>query len=237
MDVSVIIPAYNEEKRIGKTLPIIHDFFDKLELSYEILVVDDGSKDKTAQKVEDLNLSNTKVISYGENRGKGGAVNFGAKNAQGDWILIADADNSTPIEEFSKLFAEHDKFEVIIGSRYINGSNIAIKQSFSRRFASRLGNILIQILILPGIKDTQCGFKLFSKSAAEKIFTKQTIWRWGFDFEILKIARVLGYKIKEVPVTWYNDEGTRLQSSRVFTKTLSELLTVRKNSNKGLYKN
>lgn len=233
--LSIIVPAYNESKRIAKTLRTIVSYFKNTNNSYELLVVDDGSKDGTKEVVESLMISNAKVLGYGENRGKGFAINFGVKHARGEWILFTDADNSTPIEEFSKLAAEKADYQVIIGSRYLKESNIVVKQSKLRILLSRIGNILSQVILLPGIKDTQCGFKLFSATAAKQIFAKQTIWRWGFDMEILRIARELSYKVKEVPVIWYNDEQTHLQSRRVFIRTFIELITIKINSLRGLY--
>lgn len=234
--LSVIIPAYNEEGRIGKTLKTMVAFLEQKNFDYEILVIDDGSRDKTKATVRDLDFHSVKVLSYGENRGKGYAVNYGVNQAQGAWILMADADNSTPIEQFDKLFAETDSHRVIIGSRYLPESKIAVSQGVPRIMMSRLGNLLIRLLILPGLHDTQCGFKLFEATAAKEIFAVQSIWRWGFDMEILRIAKERGYKIKEVAITWQNDEQSRIQSSRVFWKTFLELLTVKKNSFFGQYR-
>lgn len=214
MKISIIVPAYNEENRIAPTLQIINTFFASQNYSYEIIVVDDGSKDQTTTVVNNLKLPHTQVISYGGNRGKGYAINFGVKASSGDWILMTDADNSTPIEQFSKLFTQTDQFEVIIGSRYMSGSTVTVKQSTPRIVMSRLGNLLVQLLVLPGLFDTQCGFKLFSASAARAIFPLQTIWGWGFDIEILRIAKEQGYKIKQVPITWRNDDQSRIQSIR-----------------------
>lgn len=236
MKISVVVPAYNEAQRIAPTLQTIQQFFATLNYEYEVLVVDDGSKDDTAKVVTGLNLPRVRVVTYGGNRGKGFAVNYGAKAATGDWILMTDADNSTPIEEFNKLFAATERYEVIIGSRYMKKSVIAVKQSTPRIVLSRLGNLLVQLLLLPGLSDTQCGFKLFSAAAAKKIFPLQSIWGWGFDMEILRIAKEQGYKIKAVPVTWRNDDQSRIQSANVFTKTLKELLTIRLNSWSGKYR-
>jgi len=228
--ISVVIPAYNEERRISKTLKIISDFFAGTQYSYEILVVDDGSTDKTAQKVKDLHLKKVRVLSYKINRGKGYAVNYGVSRAGGEFILFADADNSTPFEQIESLLANAAGKDVIIGSRYLPGSNIKIKQPLSRRFGARFGNLLIRSILLPKIKDTQCGFKIFRKKAAREIFSRQTIWRWGFDIEILYIAKKLRYKIKEVPIEWLNDEGSKVQSPLVFLSTLGELFRIKLNS-------
>lgn len=235
LEISVVIPAYNESKRIPKTLKIINDFFAKSGYSYEVIVVDDGSYDDTAKVIKELKLENVRVVSYKANRGKGYAVNFGVKSSRGEKIIFIDADNSTPFEQIEKLLKFADDFEVVIGSRYLSNSNIKIKQPFSRRIAARFGNLLIRILLLPRLSDTQCGFKMFQQAAAQEIFSRQTIWRWGFDIETLYIAKKLKYKIKEVPIDWYNDEGTKIQSPMVFLTTLSELMRIKLNSLKGIY--
>ena len=235
-EISVVIPAFNEARRLPKTLKAIYNYFSSKNYSYEIIVVDDGSCDNTLEKVANLNLPNIKILSYKANRGKGYAVNFGVRAARGKYIIFIDADNSTPFEQIEKLIPYLQDFEVVIGSRYLKGSNIKLKQPLVRRLVARLGNLLIQILVLPGISDTQCGFKMFRKSAARQIFSRQTIWRWGFDIEILLISRKLGYKIKEVPIDWYNDEGTKIQSPMVFLTTLGELLHIKINSLKKIYK-
>lgn len=236
VELTVVVPAYNEARRISKTLKSVSNFMRKTGLHHEILVIDDGSSDKTQAVVEALALPDVKVLSYGENRGKGYAVHYGVEHAAGAWILCIDADNSTPIQEFEKLWPAKQQYRVIIGSRYVRGSNIAVRQGVPRIIMSRLGNVLIQALILWGINDSQCGFKLFEAGAAEKIFARQTIWRWGFDMEILRIARELGYSIKEVPVKWLNDDQSKLQSRTVFVTTLGELFAIKKNSLLGRYR-
>jgi len=223
-------------KRLPKTLKIINDYFASHDYSYEIVVVDDGSEDQTAQKIKSLHYKKLKVLSYKVNRGKGYAVNYGVTRAGGEFILFADADNSTPFEQIGGLLEYTNDKDVIIGSRYIRGSNIIIKQPLSRRIGARIGNLIIRMVLLPRVRDTQCGFKMFRKEAAREIFSRQTIWRWGFDIEILYIAKKLGYKIKEVPVDWYNDEGTKIQSPLVFLSTLSELFRIKLNSVQGKYK-
>lgn len=229
-DISVVIPAYNEARRLPKTLKIISDFFANKKYYYEIIVVDDGSTDKTVQKAKDLHLKRLKVLSYKINRGKGYAVNYGVSRAGGEFIIFADADNSTPFEQIEKLLEFKADKDVIIGSRYLKDSSIIIKQPLSRRIAARFGNLLIRIILLPRLKDTQCGFKMFRKKAAREIFSRQTIWRWGFDIEILYIAKKLRYRIKEVPVEWLNDTGSKVQSPLVFLSTLSELFRIKQNS-------
>lgn len=224
--LSVIIPAYNEEKRILKSLQNINQFLLAQKYSSEIIIVDDGSKDKTVTLVNDSKIPNVRVIGYGSNKGKGYAVNYGVSHALGRYILFCDADNATPFEQITELLKYAEKFPVVIGSRYLAGSKIEIKQPLNRIIGARLGNLLIQLLILPGIVDTQCGFKLFEAKCAHQIFGMQTTWRWAFDMEILVLARQLGFKIKQVPVRWIDQAGSTVQGA-AFRKTLIELLNIR----------
>lgn len=236
MKISVIVPAYNEAKRIAPTLRSIANYFEGRPEELELIVVDDGSRDNTRQVCEGLKIKELRVVDYGGNRGKGYAVNYGVQQAKGDWIIFTDADNSTPIEELAKLYNATDSHEVVIGSRYVEGSYVPVKQSAPRIIASRLGNALIRLVLLGGIHDTQCGFKMFSAAAAKTIFPRQTIFGWGFDMEILRIARENGYKIKEIGVTWRNDDASKIQSSRIFIKTLKELFMIKVNSLSGRYR-
>lgn len=229
-DISIIIPCFNEAKRLPKTLKIISGFLSSADYSYEIVVVNDGSEDETVERAKELKVKGLRVLGYKVNRGKGYAVNFGVSRSRGRYILFADADNSTPFEQIEKLLSFTDKYKVIIGSRYLRESNIRVKQSVARRIGARVGNLLIRMILLPRVKDTQCGFKLFERRAAKRIFARQTIWRWGFDIELLYIAKKLGYEVKEVPVDWYNDVGTRVGSPLVFISTFYELLKIKFNS-------
>jgi glycosyltransferase involved in cell wall biosynthesis len=230
--LSVVIPAYNEEKRILPTLKDVVSYLAKQDYNYEILVVNDGSTDKTAQTVKAFiaHYPKVRLIDNSKNQGKGAVVKQGMLEAKGQWRLFMDADNSTKISDIGNLWFFIDDAEVIIGSRYIAGSHITEKQSFLRRLISRAGNILSQIILLWGIKDTQCGFKLFSARAAERIFPKQTLARWSFDLEILAIAKKLGYKIKEVPVVWENAEGSKLKGGfKIAWRTFRDLIKIKCN--------
>lgn len=235
-DLSIVIPAYNEADRLPKTLGIINDYLASTQYTYEILVVDDGSRDNTSEVAKSLELKNVKVLAYKINRGKGYAVNHGVTRAKGRYIIFADADNSTPFEQIAKLLEQINDFPVVIGSRYLPGSKIMVKQPLSRRIGARLGNLLIRMILLPRVVDTQCGFKMFQLEAAKEIFARQTIWRWGFDIEILYIAKKLGFQVKQVPVEWYNDTATKIQSPFVFVSTLSELFRIKLNSLQGKYR-
>ncbi|MCL5406901.1 MAG: glycosyltransferase family 2 protein [Patescibacteria group bacterium] len=263
MFLSVIIPAYNEEKRLPATLQKVRDYLDHQNITYEVIVVNDGSTDDTSKVSVRLikDWPNFRLIDNKKNRGKGAVVKLGILEAKGDWRLFMDADGSTEISELDKFWPyvknfkfqisnfksisklefqnsslnENLSFEIIIGSRYLDKDSIKIKQPLNRRIVSRLGNLLVRILL--GIKsvDTQCGFKLFSARATEKIFPLQTITRWGFDIEILAIAIKKGYKIKEVPVDWRDAAGSQVKKSAAF-KTLKELIQIKWNMLKGKYK-
>jgi len=236
--ISIIIPAYNEAKRISNVLNAIEEYFSQRTLPYEVIVVDDGSTDITKEVVQDYQdrLQNLKIIAHSPNKGKGYAVKQGMLAGQGQYFLLTDADNATPFEEIDKLlnWIKQD-YPVVIGSRYLSDSNIVIRQSFYRRSLGRLANLIIQLLAVWGIKDTQCGFKCFENNAAREIFKRQTIDGWGFDFEILAIARKLGYQIKEVPVSWQNVGDSRVRPIKSALKTLRELLVIKVNLVRGKY--
>lgn len=236
MFLSVVIPAYNEEKRLPETLKKVRDYLNRQNITYEVIVVDDGSKDDTSKVSSRLikDWEEFKVVSYNPNRGKGFAVKMGMLAGKGDWRLLMDADNSTDLKEIEKLMKYKDEFEIIIGSRYLDKGSIKVKQPLMRRMVSRFGNFLIGILLGIKMVDTQCGFKMFSAEATEKIFPLQTIDRWGFDMEILAIAIKKGYKIKEVAVDWYDAEGSKVKKSAAL-KTLRELLSIKKNMILGKY--
>ncbi|MGB9848106.1 MAG: dolichyl-phosphate beta-glucosyltransferase [Minisyncoccia bacterium] len=229
--LSVIIPAYNEAERIPKTLLDIDKYLSQAGFSYEIIVVNDGSKDKTAEVVEKMKslVKNLKLIDNKVNQGKGGVVAQGMLDAKGMIRLFADADNSTPIEQIEKFFPYFKEgYDVVIGSRAMKDSQLAVKQPFYRQILGRVGNLIIRLLAVPGIKDTQCGFKAFTEKAAEKIFPQLTIKRWGFDVEVLVIARLLGYRIKEVGIRWINDPHSKVKASAFF-EVLAEVIKIRLN--------
>ena len=232
LDLSVIIPVYNEEARVGKTLEGCLAYLHKSKLKAEILVVDDGSRDKTLQVVEKIKKrskgnSVLKVLQQGMNRGKGAAVRMGALAAQGEVVLFMDADNATPLSEFEKfrpLFRQG--IEVVVGSRAVDRTQVRIPQPLYRQVLGRAANLVIQVLVVWGIWDTQCGFKAFSKKAASSIFPLQTIDRFGFDFELLFLAHKLGFSIREVSVQWFNSPYSKVRLGDYFG-TLVELLSIR----------
>lgn len=236
-DLSIVIPAYNEESRIEKTIKYIKQYIINKDINAEIIIVDDGSKDKTSEIAKKLENENANIIFLHsiKNYGKGFAVKRGVMHAKGKYILFTDADNSTPIEELDKLMLHNNDAEVIIGSRYIENTTVKIKQGKYRILISRLGNLLIRVLVIDGIKDTQCGFKLFENNAAKEIFNLQKVKRFGFDIETLTIAKNLKYKIIETPVNWFNSSDSRVRPIRDSLIILKDLAIIKINLLTGRY--
>jgi dolichyl-phosphate beta-glucosyltransferase len=227
--LSVIIPAYNEELRVPLTLIEIDKHLRESDFSYEILVVNDGSTDKTAEIVKRMqkDIKNLRLIDNKVNKGKGGVVKQGMLEAKGSIRLFTDADNSTSISEFYKMVPFFNNgYDVVIGSRVLKESRLDPPQPLIRQVLGKLGNIFIRMMVLPGIYDTQCGFKAFSEEAAKKIFPLSKITGWGFDVEILALAKKLGYKIKEIPVTWVNDIRSHV-GAKAYLQVLIETIKIR----------
>jgi dolichyl-phosphate beta-glucosyltransferase len=239
MHLSVIIPAYNEEKRLAKTLNSINGYLSKQNYDSEILVVDNNSKDKTPDIVRNLanQIKNLRLIEGSSKWGKGFAVKKGMSEAIGDYRIFTDADNSTSIDQVEKMWPEFDKgFDVAIGSRDIKGAVLAVSQPRWRIFLGNSFNLMVQIISgLWGIWDTQCGFKGFKKEASEKIFQKSQISGFSFDVEVLILAKKMGYKIKEIPVTWVNDPDSKVGLKGII-KMLFEVIQIRWNFAVNKYK-
>ncbi len=237
--LSVIIPAYNEEKRITDTLKNLDSYLEKQPYDYEIVVVVNNTKDRTyeiVQELEKTTIQKATAMNLVEG-GKGNAVKRGIiEKASGDIILFMDADNATPISEIEKFLPFFDQgFDVVIGSRYTNPELVKVHQPFYRIILSRLSNMLIQFLAVPGIKDTQLGFKAFTNKAAKEIFPLVTVLRWGFDMEVLTIALARGYKIKEVGVSWTEHGGGHVPLS-AYIESLLDLFKIKLRSLSGKYK-
>lgn len=229
MYLSVIIPAYNEERRIEKTLLSVYEYLSRQNYDYEIIVVNDGSVDRTTEVVSNLSLKikNLKLIDEKINHGKGWGVKRGMIEARGDYCLFMDADNSTTIDQIENFWPHiQNSFDVVIASIAVKGAEAAHTEPFYKRILGKLGNLWIQFWVLPGIWDSQRGFKLFTAKAAQDIFPKLKIARWGFDIEALALARKFGYKIKEVPIKWVNDPESKVKPSAYF-QVLLETLKIR----------
>ncbi len=235
--LSVVIPAYNEEKRITKTLESIAGFLSKQNYKTEVLVVCDGATDKTAEIARTFSgkIAGLKVIDNKENHGKGYVTRQGMLEARGEYRVFMDADNSTSLDQVNNFLPFFSQgFDVVIGDRDLKGSKIAVHQSKFKEFLGDFGNFLIQFFAVPGIRDTQCGFKVFSAKAAHDIFTRMMIDRWGFDIEALALALKFGYKIKTVPVTWVNDPNSKVKLSG-YVNTFIELGRIKWNLMTGKY--
>lgn len=236
--LSVIIPVYNEEQRIGKTLTVVRDYFNRQKYAYEVILVDDGSTDTSlavAYQFAEL-WPQLKITTNAINRGKGAVVRQGMLIAEGQVALFIDADNSTPIEQIEKLLPYIEQYPAVIGSRHCPGGQVLVPQALYRIWLSRMSNLLIRWLLLPGIYDTQCGFKLFQNAPAKEIFSRVTINRFGFDFEALAVARYLEYQFKEVGIDWYNDGDSKVRAGRDALRTLRDLFWVKWNLLRSVYK-
>ena len=230
--LSAVIPAYNEEKRIGTTLKRIGEYLLKKDYLYEIIVVDDGSVDGTCRLVGEIaeQIPCIRLLINGVNRGKGYSVRKGILSSRGQLIIFSDADLSTPIEELDKLKMWIERgYNVAIGSRALPQSRIILRQPWYRVCMGKIFNRLVQLLAIPEIKDTQCGFKLFKGKVAKFLFERQRIDGFGFDAEILFIARKSGYSVREVPVRWMNSPDSRVHILKDPILMLRDLLIMRIN--------
>lgn len=235
--LSIVIPAYNERERIVATIGAIASHVSDLGFPWELLIADDGSKDDTVALCEDLHLINMKVLKAPQNGGKGSAVQRGMLTARGKYMLFADADNSTPIEEVSKLLArlEKDGFDVAVGSRAADGAEEG-KKSLLRKILSGGLRWMVKYIFQIPVKDTQCGFKMYTRDAAQKLHNKQTIMGFSFDLEILYLASKYGYKIAEVPVSWIDAPGSKVDTRKEVQRFLRDLMLVKMNDLKGIYR-
>ena len=226
--LSLIIPAYNEEKRLAASLRKAMEYLEKKEYSSEIVVVDDGSRDRTSEVAHSCSDSIV-VLTQPRNMGKGAAVRRGMLESCGRFRVFTDADFSTPIKELEKVLPLlEDGADVCIGSRAMDPSMIKEHQPFYREFMGKTFNKFVSTLFFKGIKDTQCGFKGFSASAAEKVFSISRIDGFSFDVEAIYLAKKLGLRVDQVPVEWYNDERSTVNPITDSIRMFLELLKIRK---------
>jgi len=212
--LSVIIPAYNEVNRLPLTLIDIDRHLSKQEYSYEIIVVNDGSRDSTSEIVERFIplIKNLRLIDNKINNGKGAAVKQGMLEAKGNIRLYTDADNSTSVDQFNNMMPYFKQsYDVVIGSRCVPGSALDTPQPLARRLMEKIANIFTRFLLLRGIKDARCGFKAFTEEAANVIFSRTKINRWSMDIESLTLANKLGFTIKEIPVHWIDSSFSHVR--------------------------
>ena len=234
--LTIVIPAYNEERRLPTTLPRVVAFAEAQAYPVEVLVVDNASTDRTSDVARQIAAGHPIVsLLYQPIRGKGAAVRKGMLEGQGEYLFICDADLAMPIEEASKFLPPTlSHYDVAIASREVPGA-VRHNEPGYRHLMGRVFNSLVHLLAVPGIQDTQCGFKCFRRNAARDIFTTQIVDGWAFDVEILYIARRRGYRIVEVPIHWYYGEGSRVSPIRDSIKMVMEVLRIRRNGHAGLY--
>jgi dolichyl-phosphate beta-glucosyltransferase len=226
--LSIIIPAYNEAARIGSTVRQILEYASGRLAEFELLVVDDGSQDDTVRVVEDEAKSDprVRVIRNPVNRGKGYSVRAGALQARMEQVLFTDADHSTPIEELQKLAAFASPTTLVIASRGLASSELEIRQPWYRETMGKTFNVIVQTLLVPGVHDTQCGFKLFGRQVVDAIFPALETERWAFDVEVVARAIRLGFEVREVPVRWKNDERSRVHPIVDSSRMLLDVIRV-----------
>ncbi len=235
-----MIPAYNEERRLPATLAALDSFLERESFSFlEILIVNDGSRDGTGALVEAYARTHPRyrLLDNPGNRGKGYSVRHGMLEARGEWVLFSDADLSAPIEEWTKLAAAAGREEaaVAIGSRALDRSLVGVHQPAFREYMGRFFNLVMRLATGLRFADTQCGFKLYRRDAAREIFRRQSLDGFSFDVEDLMIAKLLGYKVVEVPVRWNDVQGTKV-SMLHGAKSFGDLVRVRWNQARGRYR-
>jgi len=234
-EISIVVPSYNEEARLGESLEIMIDYLKKNFDRFEIIVVDDGSKDRTSDV--GAHFSQVRILRNEPNRGKGYSVKRGILDSKYQIVLFSDSDLATPIEEVAKMIPFIQKgYTVVIASRNLKDSNIVVKQPLYRQFLGKTFPLLVNLIAVGGIKDTQCGFKLFRTDAAKRIVKYQTFERFSFDVEILFIARKMGYRIKEVAVTWIDKAGSKVSPIKDGISMGKDLLRLRWNQLLGKYR-
>lgn len=233
--LSIVIPVFNEEELIEKTLKELDASLKKLKLSYEIVIADDGSSDSTVKIIGGLNNSKIKIYSLKINKGKGAALKLGISKTTGEKIIFMDADLSVPLKYLKPLITALDETDVAIGTRRTKNSKIVVRQPIIRETMGRVFTKLTQIFTNTNLTDYTCGFKGFKKKAAKKVFKKSLVDRWAYDAEILFLANKYNFSISEVPVEWYNRADTKVQIGSAAVTALIDLVKLRLRDLQGLY--
>lgn len=237
--LSVVIPAFNEELRLPRTLDDVLAYLARQDYAAEVVVVDDGSSDGTARVVGARagGAVPLALVAHpdGANHGKGAAVRRGMVAARGALRLFMDADNSTTIEQIERFWPFVDEgYDVVIGSRDVSGAEVVVHQPWTKELAGKIGNLVIRALAVPGIWDTQAGFKMFTGRCIDDLLPRLTIDRWGFDVELLAVARHRGFRVKEVPIRWENAPNSKVRASN-YVHVFAEVWQVRRNLKAGRY--
>jgi dolichyl-phosphate beta-glucosyltransferase len=227
MELSVVIPAFNESQRLGPTLKRVVEYLRREEGSCEVLVVDDGSTDSTAEVARQFASEGVRVLRQERNRGKGAVLKVGVLASRGDAVLLLDADLSTPIEELARLRPYLAQAELVLGSRAVDRSLITRHQPFYRETMGRIFNLLIRLLGIRGLRDTQCGFKLLDGKAARRLFAELAIERFAYDVELVVLARRHGYRVVEVGVRWADSPSSRVNPVTDSFRMLWDVLALR----------
>lgn len=225
--LSLVIPAYNEEKTIKGTLEKVLGYLTRKSFSYEVIVVDDGSKDKTSSIVGSFHNSKIKLVKLETNKGKGGALREGIGRSKGENVIFMDADLSVPLENIDRFINELEKFEVVIASRRIKGAKILKHQPWHRETMGKVFTLLTRFVTGVNLADYTCGFKGFRGKEAKRIFENSLIDRWAYDAEIMFLSHKLGYNIKQVPVSWVNRGDTRVRLKSVVFESFKDLVKIR----------
>jgi len=238
LQLSIVIPSFNEEQRLPATLERIASYIRASGRKTEVIVVDDGSMDSTARVAESFcgKIEDIRVVPNGQNRGKGYSVRRGSLEARGEIVLFTDADLSAPIEEADKLLAKLDEYDLAIGSRAVNRELIEVHESMFREFAGIIFNRIVRVLLRLPFVDTQCGFKAFRREKCQIIFEQQTIERFGFDPELLYLARHHGLRTVEVAVRWAHSPATKVNMWRDSVQMFLDVVIIRWNALRGRYR-
>ncbi len=237
--LSIVIPAYNEEKRIPKTLKKILDYLEGKEYFSEIIIVDDGSTDRTRKVSVRIPTDRVpiRIHANSSNKGKGSAIRKGMLAAKGEYVLFMDADMSTPIDELDRIIPQfHKGYDIVIGSRKMPGVKINIHQPKHREIMGKMFSCLSRIMTVRSVHDFTCGFKCFRRACIKKIFSRQRLNGWCYDSEILFIAHTLGFSIKEIPVTWSDSSDSKVRLWKDVVLSVLDLIRIRINSMLGRYR-